>query len=427
MTSNKSFILKGDIIYSKNPCEIITHQNAYLVCVNGEVEGIYPTIPKHFLQLPLSIHEGCLIIPGLVDLHLHAPQYAFRALSMHLQLIDWLDQVAFPEEAKYSQLDYAKESYEIFAKDLKKSATTRACIFATLHKESTILLMDLLEQTGLKCMVGKVNMDRNSSPYLQESTAESITNTFEWINFVKDRYQNTSPIITPRFLPSCTDTLMKELGKMCREFQLPLQSHLSENKREIAWVKSLCPTAKNYSDAYLQLGAFGGETSTIMAHCVHLSEEEIALIKQRNVYIAHCPSSNTNILSGIAPTKRYMNAGLNMGIGSDIGGGDNLSIFRTITEAIKVSKLHTCLIDPATPPITSIEAFYLATKGGGSFYGKVGSFEKGYEFDALIIDERRWKHPRGYSLIERLERVIYASEDSDIVAKYCAGTQIILE
>ncbi len=424
MVFEKSFLVKGDIVYSDAIDHIVTHENSYLVCENGLVQGVFKVIPEQFAAFPLHDYEGCLIVPGMTDLHLHAPQHTFRGLNMHLELIDWLEHVAFPEEAKFKDLAYAKESYEIFARDLKNSATTRACVFATLHKKATILLMDILENTGLKCMVGKVNMDRNSPDYLTESTKDSIENTIDWIESTAKAYENTKPMVTPRFIPSCSDELMVELGRICRKYRLPLQSHLSENTNEIDWVNELCPDASGYADAYMKTGTFGGEVPTIMAHCVHLTEEEVHLIKDQKVYVAHCPSSNNNIMSGIAPVRHYIEEELNLGLGSDIAGGDSMSMFRVIVETIKSSKIYTTFVDRSSRPLTSKEVFYLATKGGGSFFGKVGSFETGYEFDALVIKDDIWKNPRGFTMEERLERALYSAEDRDIIVKYCAGNRI---
>lgn len=155
-----------------------------------------------------------LIIPGFTDLHLHAPQYAYRGTGMDLELLDWLNTITFPQEAKYADLSYAKKAYSIFVDDLKHSFTTRACIFATLHRPATELLMDMLEESGLTTMVGKVNMDRNGAPELQEKSAQaSAQDTRQWLEEIKGRYDHTYPILTPRFTPSCTDELMTELGK----------------------------------------------------------------------------------------------------------------------------------------------------------------------------------------------------------------------
>ena len=346
---------------------------------------------------------------------------------MDLELLEWLNTITFPQEAKYADLDYAGKAYSIFVDDLKKSATTRASIFATLHVEATELLMDLLEKSGLKTMVGKVNMDRNGSPALQEQSADaSAADTMRWLQDIQGRYQNTRPILTPRFTPSCSDELMKQLSLIQKEYHLPVQSHLSENFSEIAWVKELCPQSRFYGDAYDMFGLFGGEgCPTIMAHCVHSSEEEITLMKKRGVYIAHCPQSNTDIASGIAPVRRYLDEGLHIGLGSDIAGGFSLSIFRAMADAIQVSKLRWRLLDDSLKPITLEEAFYMATLGGGSFFGKVGSFEKGYEFDAIVLDDENIRHPQPLTTRERLERLVYLSDERNITEKYVSGNRIL--
>ncbi|MDY5021512.1 MAG: amidohydrolase family protein [Blautia sp.] len=420
-----TFALKGNICYSQSPSVISITDHAYLICENGVSAGIFHELPEAYRGIPCRDCGDSLIIPGLTDLHLHAPQYSFRSIGMDLELLEWLNTMAFPEETKYADLEYAGAAYTIFAEDLKKSATTRASIFGTLHVPATELLMELLEKTGLKTLVGKVNMDRNSVPSLQEETDTSVRETKQWIERNLTRFHNVKPILTPRFIPSCTDKLMTELGKLQRQYQLPVQSHLSENKGEIAWVRELCPNAAFYGDAYDQFGLFGGENCpAIMAHCVHCTDEEIARMKERGVYAVHCSQSNTNLASGIAPVRRYLDEGLHMGLGSDIAGGTTLSLMRTMADSIQTSKLYWRLVDDSAAPLTIEEVFYLATLGGGSFFGKVGSFEKGYEFDAVILDDTSLPHPQPLSVRERLERMIYLSDERHISGKYVSGTKI---
>ena len=287
---NNIFALKGNIIYAKDSKELCINEQSYLVCENGKVHGIYSKLPEDMKDIPVEDMGDKLIIPGLTDLHVHAPQYSFRGLGMDMELLDWLETNTFPEEAKYKDLEYAKKAYGIFAEQMRKSASTRACIFATIHKEATILLMDLMEESGLSTMIGKVNMDRNSPDYLRELSAEeSEEATREWLKMAADKnYDHTRPILTPRFIPSCTDELMERLKGVQGDFDLPVQSHLSENQGEIAWVKELCPWSGFYGDAYDHFGLFGGECPTVMAHCVYSGEEEIARMKEKGVFIAHC-------------------------------------------------------------------------------------------------------------------------------------------
>ena len=421
-----TFALKGTICYSISPQELSITPNSYLICSQGKCAGIFPVLPEKYRGIPCTDYKDDLIIPGLTDLHVHAPQYTFRASGMDLELLDWLNTYAFPQEARYENLEFARSAYSIFAEDMKKSPNTRACIFGTLHVPATELLMELMDKTGLKTMIGKVNMDRNGSPILQETSAEaSAQATVTWIEDNLNRFENTTPILTPRFTPACTDQLMAKLSQIQKKYHLPMQSHLSENFGEIEWVKELCPGTHFYGEAYHQFQLFGGDCPTIMAHCVHSSEEELALMKKQGVYVAHCPQSNTNLSSGIAPARHYLEAGLHVGLGSDIAGGTSLSILRAMADAIQVSKLYWRLVDSSAKPLTLEEAFYLGTEGGGSFFGKVGSFREGYEFDAVILNSSTIPTPLSLSPKDRLERLVYLSDDRNITGKYVSGRKIL--
>lgn len=422
----RSFVLKGHICYSSDLHTLHVVENGYLVCEAGVCAGVFEDLPQQYREFALEDYGDRIIIPGLVDLHLHAPQYAFRGLGMDLELLDWLNTHTFPEEAKYADLDYAGKAYRIFVDNLKNSATTRACIFGTLHVPATELLMDLLEESGLKTMVGKVNMDRNSPDILVEVSAEaSAADTIRWLEDTCGRYQNVSPILTPRFIPTCSDELMDRLAQIQKQYWLPLQSHLSENPGEIAWVKELCPDSAFYGDAYDRTGAFGGEFKTIMAHCVWSGEEELQRMKERGVFIAHCPQSNMNLSSGIAPVRRFLDMGIRTGLGSDIAGGFSESMLRAMSDAVQASKMRWRIQDESLKPLTIEEVFYLGTKGGGEFFGNVGSFETGYEMDAVVFDDATLLHPQPLGVRQRLERLIYLADERQITAKYVAGSTVM--
>lgn len=426
MNQQKVFALKGNICFSKDKSALSIYENSYLVCENGKCAGVFTQLPEPFSHIPVRDTGDSLIIPGLVDLHLHAPQYSFRGMGMDLELLDWLNTVTFPEESKYADQEYARKAYSIFAEDLKNSPTTRACIFGTLHVEATEILMDLMEETGLKTLIGKVNMDRNSPDTLQEkSAAASEADTLRWLSDIQGKYENVRPILTPRFTPSCTDDLMERLAAVQKQYHLPLQSHLSENMGEIAWVKELCPNTRFYGEAYDQFGLFGGEgCPTVMAHCVYSGEEETALMKKQGVFVAHCPQSNTNLSSGIAPVRSYLDQGLHVGLGTDIAGGHSLSMLRAIADAIQVSKLRWRLVDDSLKALKFEEAFYLATMGGGEFFGKAGSFLKDYEFDAVILDDSFFPHPQPLTVRDRLERLVHLCDDRCIKGKYVSGREL---
>ena len=150
-------------------------------------------------------------------------------------------------------------------------------------------------------------------------------------------------------------------------------------------------------------------------------------MRKNGVFVAHCPASNMNLTSGIAPIRKYLDWGLRIGLGSDIAGGHSESIFRAITDTIQVSKMYFRMVDEAYQPLVFSEAFYLATKGGGAFFGKVGSFEEGYEFDAVILDDSVLPHPQSLNLAERMERAVYLGlDEKNITAKYVAGEKIVM-
>ncbi len=419
-------IIKGNLIFTKtsNKFEVIEH--GYLVYTDNQIQGVYQVLPPDYAPLPVEDYGSRLIIPGLSDLHIHAPQFSFRGLGMDMELLEWLETNTFPEEAKFQDPAYAKKAYEIFVDSLRRGVTTRACVFATVHRASTLLLMDLLEASGLVTFTGKVNMDRNCPDYLCEETQASAEETLEWIKDVKHRhYRNTKPILTPRFIPSCSDELLEKIKMLQLRYALPVQSHLSENPGEIAWVQELCPESEFYGDAYDRYGLFGADCRTVMAHCVHSDEREIARMKENGVYIAHCPESNMNLSSGIAPVRTFLDQGLHVGIGSDVAGGSADFLFRAMAHAIQASKLRWRLADDSLRPLTASEVFYMASKGGGSFFGKTGSFEPEYEMDAVVLDDKRLGHPQEMDVQQRLERMIYLADDREVYAKYAAGKKIL--
>ena len=428
MDLNTGFALKGNICYAPEAGRLVVRENACVVCEDGVCRGVFDELPGAFSGLEVIDCGDRLILPGLVDLHTHAPQYPYRGTGMDCELMQWLDRYAFPEEARYADAAYAERAYRIFADTLMRSATARAVVFGTIHTASTLILTDCMEQSGLVSYVGKVNMDRNAPPELTEQSAErSAADTRRFIEACAERgYRRTRPILTPRFAPSCTNALMALLGSIRGEYGLPVQSHLSENPGEIQLVGRLCPWAAFYGDVYDRFGLFGGEGNAVMAHCVYSTPEEVERIRKNGVWVAHCPASNMNIASGIAPVRRYLQAGLRVGLGTDMAGGQSSSMFRAVTDAIQVSKLYWRYLDQTAKPLTFPEGFYLATKGGGAFFGKAGSIEAGYTFDAVVLDDSVMPCPRRLPVGDRLERAFYLELDrTGITMKFIAGRRIL--
>ncbi|SDI42768.1 guanine deaminase [Pseudobutyrivibrio sp. 49] len=426
MRDNSSFVLRGGIAFPESKKSITTYYRGYIVCVDGVCVGAFPTLPEEYKGLPLYDYGERLIIPGMTDLHVHAPQYTFRGIGMDEELLEWLSTYTFPEEAKYADLEYARRAYKYFTEDLRRCFSTRAVVFGTLHNEATLELMDQLEETGLITYVGKVNMDRNGGEILQEESAEaSLQATVEWLEKCKGRYVNTNPILTPRFIPSCSNELMQGLGDLSRETGLRIQSHLSENLSEIAWVKELVPSSSCYANAYELFDTMGTpECPTIMAHCVHSDEKEMEILKKHGAYIAHCADSNMNLTSGIAPVRKFLDAGINIGLATDVAAGSSMNMVKTMLITLQASKMYYRLVDQNVKPLTFEEVFYIATEGGGSYFGKVGSFKPGYDFDAVVIDDSKMYSMRDMSIRERIERMCYNDADAVIKDKFVKGRKV---
>lgn len=424
-----SFILKGGIAFSEDKDNITTYEKGYLVCVNGKVDTIIKgdePVPEKYDDLQVIDYTDSVIIPGMTDLHVHAPQYTYRGIGMDMELLDWLNTHTFPEEARYADLKYARHAYYYFVDDLRRCFTTRAVVFATIHNRSTRILMDKLEDSGVITYVGRVNMDRNGGVNLEEESAEaSLRGTLEWLNETEGLYERTYPILTPRFIPSCSDELMVSLGKLSEEKNLRIQSHLSENPSEIAWVKELVPASRGYGHAYELFGNMGiPERPTIMAHCVYSDDDELEILKSHGAYVAHCPDSNLNLTSGIAPVKKMLKKGINVGLGTDVAGGSSMNMLKTMLCALQSSKMYYRLVDSEDKPLTFEEVFYLATAGGGKYFGNVGTFKAGYEFDAVVIDDTKMLSTRYMTVRERIERMTYNDSDCVIRDKYVCGERV---
>lgn len=425
---DKSFILKGHICCTPETDRLVIREDAYAVCEDGVCKGVFEEIPERFSGLEVIDCSDKLIIPGLTDLHIHAPQFTYRGTGMDYELLDWLDRVTFPEEIRYADTAYAAKASEIFAGEMKRSATARAVIFGTIHTEATLILADCMEQSGLVNFVGKVSMDRGAPPQMMEQDAVSAAKAEKRFidECAKRGYRRTKPIVTPRFVPSCSNKLMALLGRLREEYDLPVQSHLSESPEEVELVRKVAPDAAFYGDAYDRFGLFGRGGNTVMAHCVWSVPEEVKRILENGVWIAHCPASNINLASGIAPIRRYLDAGIRIGLGTDVAGGHSASMFRAVTDAIQVSKLYWRHVDPGAKPLTFPEGLYLATKGGGAFFGKTGSFEEGYEFDALVLDDSGIPGARELNVRDRLERAFYLELDRTGIEMKIIQGQIIL-
>ena len=416
-------ILHGNILFSKSYDELVTYEDSYLIVENGKVREICSVLPEQYKGAEITDYGKGVIIPAFSDLHVHASQYIERALGMDMLLSDWLNQYTFPQETRFADMDYARPIYDAFIDDMIRHGTFHACIFATIHREATSYLIRRMEERGLYGYVGKVNMDRNGLPgKLQETTEESVRETLRWLDGC--HFEHVKPIITPRFTPSCTNELMTQLGKLANERGLYVQSHLSENTNEIAWVRELHPDCTQYWETYNKYGMW--KDHTLMAHCVHSDERERRAIKDAGVVVVHCADSNVNICSGICPVRQMVREGLWVTLGSDIAGGAQLPMYKVITMSIRTSKARRVTDEWHPDFLTVPEGYYLGTTAGHKYFGAGDGFAVGDRLHAVVIDDGDFPeaaHP--LTVQERFERAIYMTHRHNIVSVWSDGREVV--
>ena len=414
-------ILKGNILSAAAPDRLDTIPGGYLaVDDNGTVAYAGAVLPACYAGAPVEDWGDALILQSFADMHLHAPQYPMVGLGMDLPLLDWLQTYTFPVEARFAEADYARDCCRRLAAELAANGTTRVCIFSSLHTDATLILMEELEHAGVCGCAGKVNMDRNGSAVLQETTEESMRETLRWLDAC-GRFRRVRPILTPRFTPSCSDALMAFLGRLSAERGLGVQSHLSENRQEIEWVRELCPDCAQYWESYQKAGLW--KQGTVMAHCVYSDARERAALREAGVLAVHCPDSNLNICSGTAPVRQMLREGVWVALGSDIAGGAILPMMGVMTSAIRASKVR-CMCE-GDEPLSVREAYYLATSAGHRYFGDRDGFAVGTPLHALVADDSMLPPAaRPLTMEERLERLLYRGGTDCIRAVYAAGDRI---
>lgn len=372
----------------------------------------------------------------LSDTHIHASQYPNTGLFGKATLLDWLQKYTFPLESSFSSLAKAKKVYTRCVARTLSHGTTTAAYFATTHVDSTNLLASICLNKGQRAFVGRCNMDSNLNPdYYRDASPESAINdtkaTIEYIRLIDSSFELISPIITPRFAPSCSTALLASLGALAAETQLPIQTHISENPSEIALVAKLFPSHASYAAVYEDYGLL--TSRTILAHAIHLLPDERKLIRRCGSSVSHCPVSNSSISSGLCPVRELLDEGIEVGLGTDVSGGWSPSILVAAREAAMVSRILAAIgrdsgsgkqkrqSDEKNQEGMSVrenvrfereystsnnsqeasqdeiherkklsveECLYLATFGGAKSLGlgeKVGQFEVGMEWDAQMV------------------------------------------
>ncbi|RWA14738.1 hypothetical protein EKO27_g340 [Xylaria grammica] len=412
----KNQVFFGTFIHSKGLDELeYLHNAAVCVDTSGKIVAVetncnqQKAVETLYGRLGWSLDDvsvvrardgGQFFFPGFVDTHVHASQYPNVGIFGKSTLLDWLNTYTFPMEASLSSLPKARRVYTRCIRQTLAHGTTTAAYYATIDVDATNLLADLCYSMGQRAFIGRVCMDHlGPEYYIDESPDQALAATratIEHVRSLDSDYELVSPILTPRFAPACSAEAMKGLSELQKQTHLPMQTHISENRDEVKLVKELFPNSKSYADVYDTHGLL--TEKMILAHAIHLTEEEADLIAERNTKVAHCPVSNSALSSGVARVRWLLEKGIQVGLGTDMSGGYSPSILEAARQA-KLASNHLAMPegqldglpqDERDKAKLSIdEVLYLATRGGAQVVGladKIGAFEVGMQWDAQLID-----------------------------------------
>ena len=416
----------GTIVHSLSFDTLQIFKGCIVIDEFGQISKICKQIPDEIKDKDKRIlSDTQFLIPGFIDTHIHAPQFVFTGSGYDLPLLKWLTTYTFPRESEFSNLDYARDAYGKCVARSLACGTTTASYYATIHCDSSAILARLVLEKGQRAFIGKVNMDMNSPDYYIETTSNSLSETRSFVENILSLKSNlVRPIITPRFAPSCSIELMTGLSDIQKEFSIMAQTHISETKDECDWVKSLFPSSTGYLDVYDKSNLVN--KNTIFAHCIYLTEEERALIKNRECGVSHCPNSNFSISSGVLNVRQLIEQGITkVGLGTDISGGYSPSIHDSMRQALTASRVLT--IQNKSTPLSYANVIYLATLGGSKVLNldeKVGNFVVGKEFDGLLIDVGVGKNIELFphdSLESMIEKWVYNGDDRNILQVFVQG------
>ncbi|XP_013399079.1 guanine deaminase-like isoform X1 [Lingula anatina] len=432
-------IFYGTLCHSTADDPMVILEDHILGVKNGKIQLVKDSsyLDEALSELGLQekdvkyLKKGKFLMPGLIDTHIHASQYVYTGTAMELHLLDWLKNYTYPIEANFEDLKFAEDVYQKAVKRVLKNGTTTACYFATIHVDATLKLCDIVENAGQRAYIGKVNMDAYSPHYYVETTQESKEETEKFVTkILKKNNPLIKPVITPRFAPNCTLELSKYLGHLAKQYDLPIQSHISETTDEVEWVKELFPGSKHYADVYDQCNLLTDKT--VMAHGVYLSDEELKLFKSTGTGISHCPNSNLSLRSGMMDARRVLDMGVKLGLGTDVSGGYHPSMLDAIRTAVQVSNVISLDMHTDYKSLSHREAFKLATLGGSEVLGlsdKTGNFEVGKEFDALLVDTTVVEGPvdifKRDSTDDIIQKFLFLGDDRNIQEVYVAGKQVL--
>ena len=368
----------------KDAAAVDYQPDALLWIKNGLVHkmGDYDSTVKELTPQQLSMVEDCsqyLMVPGFVDCHIHYPQTEMIA-AYGTQLLEWLNTYTFPVESSFKDPVKAAAVSKVFIEQLLTNGTTTALVFCSVHPESVDALFTEAQKHNMRIIAGKVMMDRNAPDKVLDTAQTSYEQSKQLIQrwHGVDRLQYA---VTPRFAPTSTDEQLAAAGRLLAEHDgVYLHTHLAENADEIEWVKTLFPKAKNYLDVYDQASLLGKRS--VFAHSLHLCDSECERLAQTDSAIAHCPTSNMFIGSGLFPMQKLQQHGIKIGMGTDVGGGTSFNMLQTLADGYKMQQLNGHNLSPE-------QSFYLATLGGAralDIDDKIGNFVVGKEADFLLLD-----------------------------------------
>lgn len=445
-------LFHGPAIHSLGPTQLeIVEHALILVDPEGRIavfEKDATSIPDSFdtpdhsgiLLQDIQVHElgpGTFLLPGFIDTHNHAPQWAQRGLGQGMHILDWLDRVTFPNEAKFADPGYARRIYGSCVDGFLRQGITTASYYGSAHGEATRILADLCLEKGQRALVGKCNMDRNAPDYYRDTSVdESLAETEKCIRHIRSIDPQGSlvqPVLTPRFAITCDPAVLKGLGEIAkREAGIPIQTHFNEAEQEMAATKSLFPDFTNEVDLYHHYGLLG--PTSILAHCCYMSEYELERFAELGCGIAHCPISNMTIGGGFmaAPVREFLRRDINVGLGTDSGGGFSSSILDAMRQALVASNAREMLSKGQDKGLSIEELFYLATLGGArvcSLQDKVGNFAVGKEFDACVIttsvvDQIMTMVEPEDTLKVIFDKFVMTGDDRNIERVYVRGRQV---
>ncbi|KAM0608686.1 hypothetical protein D7B24_008909 [Verticillium nonalfalfae] len=409
LASNKLFL--GTFVHSQSR-ESLEYLHNTAVCVDhfGTIVAVEPDCNLDRARTELfprlewdessvtvtTASPGQFFFPGFIDTHVHASQYPNVGIFGKSTLLDWLNTYTFPLESSLKDLSKARRVYTACVRRTLAHGTTTSAYYATVDVAATNLLADICLDIGQRAFIGRVCMDHKDmcpSYYRDESAEASLQATeasIAHIRAIDPSYDLVTPILTPRFAPSCTSDAMHGLAALHRDTGLPIQTHISENEGEIALVKSMFPDSASYAAVYDDHGLL--TKRTILAHAVHLTEEEADLVAARGSGVSHCPASNSALTSGAARVRWLWEKGVEVGLGTDMSGGYSPSILEAARQSSLVSR-HVAMglpdgTEKERAKLTAEEALFLGTRGGATILGlesAVGGFEVGKQFDAQLV------------------------------------------